>query len=124
GGLDAPPIGAPGARVPEEAVVGSGPNGVYGLERRSERIDDAANFIGVGILGGFVAEIRGNAVVFAGEIGADGLPVLAAIGGLEKKIRGVVHDVRIDGRKEDGLGAIGAEPGVGGGNGRDVLKLA
>src|SRR5207245_2678558 len=95
--IDVIPVGAAVAREPEQAVVRASPDGVHVLERRSKRVDDAANFIGVGLLRGFVAQTRGNGAPLAPEIGADGLPGLAAVRGLEEKIGSVKQDVRIDG---------------------------
>ena len=78
----------------------------------------------LGSFAGVSPTLGGNAGMFAREIGTDGLPGIAAVGGFEKNIRRVVEDVRIDRRKNDRLRAIGAVLGIGGGNGSDILHLA
>ena len=90
------PVRAAIACNPEETVVGARPNRVHIFEGRRERVDHAANFVGVGILRGFVAEARGNRAMLAREIGTDGLPGLSAVRGLIKKIGGGIEHVRID----------------------------
>src|SRR5271163_4482391 len=61
--------------------------------------------------------------MFPCEIRADSLPSVPAVHSLEKKIRRVIEDMRIDRRENYRLGAIGAVLGIGDGNGRDILYL-
>jgi hypothetical protein len=61
--------------------------------------------------------------VLAGEIGRDFLPGVAVVGALKEDVGGVVEAMGIDGRKEDGLGAIAVDAGVAQRNGSEVLRL-
>ena len=117
------PIGAAIARDPKQTIVRARPDGVPVFEGRSKRIDDAANFVGVGILRRFVAEACRNRAVLACEVRTDGLPRLPPIRGLVEEIRGGIENVRVDRRKKNRLRAVGAHFWIGCGNGGHVLEL-
>jgi len=65
----------------DEAIVGANPNLLGVDEGWSDGVDDAAAFGFRSIGGGGRIEIGWRARIFASEIGADGLPRLAVIGG-------------------------------------------
>ncbi len=93
------------AREVDEAIVGARPEDVDVEARGGEGVDDAA---ARGLLFGSVGVGRdagGSFVGFAAEIGADGFPVAAAIGGLEDHLRAEVEDVRIDVAEKERRGA-------------------
>ena len=89
----------------DQAIVGAGPDHVDVEARGADRVDHAA---ARGLLFGGIAVGRdaGREVVgLARQVGADGLPVLAAIGGLEDHLRAEVEHVRIDVAEEQRRGA-------------------
>ena len=55
------------------------------------------------------ADACGNARVFARQIFADRLPAIAAIGRLEQNVGRVIKDVGVHRRKDQRLGAVGAD---------------
>ena len=97
----------------EQPVVRPGPNAVDVQGRRGHRIDDSA-------LRGFgrwlidiLADRHRRGPGLASQIGADLLPVIAAIAGLPQGVSGEIQNTRIDGREQHGRGANGAKiPGV------------
>src|SRR5580692_5806845 len=93
------------------------------MKRRSNRIDHSALLPCFGILGRKRAHTRRNSRVFAGEVGADGLPRLSAVSGFEQYVRGEIKSMRIDRREEGWLGAISPILRVTHRNGRHVLRL-
>ena len=117
------PVRAAVAGDPQEPFVGAGPEGVHVFEGRRQGVDDAALLRGRFVLRGHGADAGRDARLIAGEVRADGLPGVAAIQRLKDVVRGVVEDVGIDGREDDGLGAVGAVFRLPQGRGRDHLDL-
>src|SRR5579864_8716009 len=68
---------------PKLAVVGAGPQSIHGFERRSQRINDAALLLRA--FGNQRADASRNARGLAGQVRADRLPRVAAIGSLEER---------------------------------------
>ena len=123
GRRDVFPVGAAVSRNPEQAIVGARPNGGHVFERRRQRINDAANLSGAGILCRFVPQARRNRAVLAREIRADGLPGLSPVACLIQEIRRGIENMRIDRRENNGLRAVGAHFRIGRRNRGDVLEL-
>src|SRR5580692_6582250 len=71
-----------------------------------------------------IADVRGNAGIFARQIRADDLPAVAGVGRLEQNVRAEIERVRRGGRKNQRGGAIEAVFSAAQNYGRDVLRLA
>src|SRR5581483_2644548 len=59
-----------------------------------------------GIMRGEFAQVGRNAGIGAGEIGADDLPVVAAVARLEQHVAAEIQRVRVGRRKQQGRGAV------------------
>ncbi len=80
------PVLAAVVRDVNQAIVGAGPDQVGVFRGRSNRIDHAAMFAIRGIGLDKRPESRGNAGIFAREVGTDDLPTIAAIAGFKKDV--------------------------------------
>src|ERR1700735_1110931 len=68
---------------PEQAIVGSSPDGIYIFEGGSQRVDNSALGPSFFVFRSQISQAGGDTRYFTRKIGADGLPGLAAIGCLK-----------------------------------------
>ncbi len=102
---DVVPVRAAVGGQPDQSVVGARPDAVDVDRRRRERVDHAALLRLRRRLGVEDANRRRHVERLARQVGADLLPAVAAIARGPKRVGREVHQVRIEGREDDRLGA-------------------
>ena len=108
---------------PDQSVVGARPDAIDVERRRRQRINHAAL---LGLRRGLIAEDahRGWHVKgLAREVRADLLPTLSAVARGPEGVRGKVHQVRIERREDNRLGADDAKFRAAQRHRHDVLRL-
>ncbi len=102
GGRDVLPGFAAVAGEVHEAAIAAGVNEVLFERRFEDVIDGVVVFAARAFVGERAAAISLFCGIIAGQVGADGLPVQAAVGGFKQHIRCVVNDRRIVRGSHDG----------------------
>ena len=86
-------------------VVGAGPQNPRFKARLGEGVDDAGELRGEAVGGDKPAcDVLHLAFVLSGQVGADDLPAITLVGGLEHAVGSRVEGVAVVGRKGDGVG--------------------
>src|SRR5579863_10056767 len=92
----------------DQTVVRACPDQVFGHRRFCDRKDGVVVFgTGVVLINGAAGDLL-LALVVAGQVRTDGLPVHAAIGGLKQALAGVVKSIRIVRRNQNGRSPLEA----------------
>ncbi len=82
----------------DKAIVGADPDDVLLSRRGRDRVNDAAVFALRGIVGNkLLSEVRGNAGIFARQVGTDFMPAVSVVVGGEEYVRSEIEGMRAQG---------------------------